>query len=111
MSNATLDNSGAFLSLNTRAGIDLLFQLGVDSPQGQPVDLTGYFVDARLDDGVTVHTLDTTLAFDTISVHIPASLTAVLPATNNRYSVEVVSPDNIRSSLVYGPVTVEEAFP
>lgn len=108
----TLDNTGAIVPLNLRAGTDFLFELGVDDENGVPLDLTAYTVEARLDDGTTVHDLTTTVLLDKISVRIDAALTATLPSLS-RYSVIIVSPlpDEIRSSIAYGPVTTDGCFP
>jgi hypothetical protein len=111
----TLDNTGAVIPLNTRAGIDFQFVLGVDDANGKPLDLTGYTVEAKLDDGSTVHDLPATLSapagvLDTISVLIGHDLTATLPSLS-RYSVIVESPTDIRSSIAVGPVTTDGCFP
>jgi hypothetical protein len=130
----TLDNRGAMISLHTRAGIDFLFELGVDDAAGKPVDLTGYTVEARIDDDDgTLTELDATISGDTIAVHLPAALTAALPSCS-RYSVVLVSPVSavarapaaaagdpstaaaaanipIRSSLAYGPISCDRNYP
>lgn len=105
-----LDNRGAYISLNTRAGIDFVFELGVDDAVGDPVDLDGYTVETTLDDGLVKHDLVTVVEADKIRVHITAALTAALPAMA-RYSVEIVDPSGIRSSLVYGPVSCDRSYP
>lgn len=104
-----IDNSGAVFPLRTRAGIDLIFEIGVDDEAGQPMDLTGYTAFAEVNDGTTVHILTTDISGDKISVHLAGALTAILPPMN-RYSVEVVSPTGIRYSLCYGPLTIEGSF-
>jgi hypothetical protein len=106
----TLDNTGAGLTLRTRRGLDFQYQLGVDDENHQPVDLTGYTAIAQLNDGTIVHDLATAIVGDTVSVHIPSALTATLPAVSH-HSVEVVSPAAIRTSLVFGPVYVDEVYP
>lgn len=111
----TLDNTGAAITLRTRRGLDFQYQLGVDDSNHQPVDLTGYTAIAQLfvrasDGVVTTHDLPTTIAIDVVSVHIPGALSATLP-TLSHHSVEVVSPDSIRTSLAYGPVHVDEVYP
>lgn len=110
-----LNNSGASIPLQTTAGVDFVFVLGVDGADGNPLDLTGYTVEARLDDGLVVHDLPATLSaplgvLDSVTVTIGHALTSTLPSISN-YSVKVISPTDVRSQLAYGTVTTDRCSP
>lgn len=87
-----IDGRGSEITLYTRRGADLQFELDLDT-----TDLTGYSVRFL----VGAELVPTLIVGATILMTLPHTLTAtLLPAV--RYSVSITAPDEVLSPLVYG---------
>jgi len=113
----TLDSSGAYMVLRTRAGVDLHFVVEVADADDGPMDLTGYVVlavaypDTAAGAPAEPVLLDAELdgPAGTVTVRLTAAVTATLRSC--RYSVALESPTGVVHALFHGPIQIDQVYP